>query len=155
MDSASSELFVEATKRYDLNFKSAEKSKSVPHASSADLNKMFESYASKYPFASIEDPFDQDDWHGWIAMTAGLGKKTQIVGDDLLVTLVRLRWPILVEFQKLMQEKPAMLFYLRWIKLELLPSPSRLQTWQSPMIGELWYHTDQARLKTLSLQTWL
>lgn len=86
MDSASSELFVEGTKKYDLNFKNPEKSKSVPHASSADLNKTFESYASKYPFALIEDPFDQDDWQGWVAMTAGLGKKTQIVGDDLLVT---------------------------------------------------------------------
>lgn len=35
---------------------------------------------------SIEDPFDQDDWEGYVHMTSQLGEKVQIVGDDLLVT---------------------------------------------------------------------
>lgn len=35
---------------------------------------------------SIEDPFDQDDWEGYCALTAKLGERVQIVGDDLLVT---------------------------------------------------------------------
>jgi len=50
------------------------------------LFKIYESYATKYPITSIEDPFDQDDWEGWIHITNKLGGKCQIVGDDLLVT---------------------------------------------------------------------
>lgn len=41
---------------------------------------------SAYPLVSIEDPLDEDDWAGWTAMTASLGSKLQIVGDDLFVT---------------------------------------------------------------------
>ena len=40
----------------------------------------------KYPLVSIEDPFDQDDFESYVAMTKELGDKVQIVGDDLLVT---------------------------------------------------------------------
>jgi len=39
-----------------------------------------------YPLVSIEDPLDEDDWAGWAKMTAELGGKIQIVGDDLFVT---------------------------------------------------------------------
>ena len=39
-----------------------------------------------YPIVSIEDPLDEDDWAGWTKMTAELGSKIQIVGDDLFVT---------------------------------------------------------------------
>ena len=39
-----------------------------------------------YPLVSIEDPLDEDDWAGWAKMTAELGNKIQIVGDDLFVT---------------------------------------------------------------------
>ena len=41
---------------------------------------------ASYPIVSIEDPLDEDDWAGWAKMTAGLGSKIQIVGDDLFVT---------------------------------------------------------------------
>jgi enolase len=41
---------------------------------------------ASYPIVSIEDPLDEDDWDGWAKMTAELGKKIQIVGDDLFVT---------------------------------------------------------------------
>ena len=41
---------------------------------------------SAYPLLSIEDPLDEDDWSGWAKMTASLGSKVQIVGDDLFVT---------------------------------------------------------------------
>jgi len=40
----------------------------------------------KYPIVSIEDPFDQDDFETYTKMTAMVGDKVQIVGDDLLVT---------------------------------------------------------------------
>ena len=39
-----------------------------------------------YPLLSIEDPLDEDDWDGWTNLTAQLGDKIQIVGDDLFVT---------------------------------------------------------------------
>ncbi len=42
--------------------------------------------AADYPIVSIEDPLAEDDWAGWSAMTAELGNKIQIVGDDLFVT---------------------------------------------------------------------
>ncbi len=46
------------------------------------------SCATAYPIVSIEDPLDEEDWEGWAAMTAALGDKIQIVGDDLFVTNV-------------------------------------------------------------------
>ncbi|TKJ18792.1 phosphopyruvate hydratase [Blastococcus sp. CCUG 61487] len=39
-----------------------------------------------YPIVSIEDPLDEQDWDGWIALTAALGDRVQLVGDDLFVT---------------------------------------------------------------------
>ena len=39
-----------------------------------------------YPIVSIEDPLSEEDWDGWVAMTAALGDRVQIVGDDLFVT---------------------------------------------------------------------
>jgi len=53
---------------------------------------MIQAYAgmvSKYPVVSIEDGLAEDDWSGWKAMTDLLGKKIQIVGDDLFVTNVK------------------------------------------------------------------
>ncbi len=44
------------------------------------------SWVNKYPFASIEDPFAEDDWENWSKFTEKVGDKIQIVGDDLLVT---------------------------------------------------------------------
>jgi enolase len=44
--------------------------------------------AAAYPIVSIEDPLDEEDWEGWAAMTAELGSKLQLVGDDLFVTNV-------------------------------------------------------------------
>ena len=43
---------------------------------------------ASYPIVSIEDPLDEEDWAGWTAITAALGDKTQLVGDDLFVTNV-------------------------------------------------------------------
>jgi enolase len=43
-------------------------------------------WARRYPIRSIEDPLEENDWRGWKALTDALGKKLQIVGDDLFVT---------------------------------------------------------------------
>ncbi|OUJ13788.1 phosphopyruvate hydratase [Acetobacter sp. DsW_063] len=45
-----------------------------------------ESLASRYPIVSIEDGLAEDDWEGWALLTAALGEKVQLVGDDLFVT---------------------------------------------------------------------
>ena len=42
--------------------------------------------AARYPIASIEDGMAEDDWDGWVALTAELGARLQLVGDDLFVT---------------------------------------------------------------------
>ena len=54
--------------------------------SSADLIKYYAELVANYPIVSIEDPLSEDDWDGWVAMTAEMGSKIQIVGDDLFVT---------------------------------------------------------------------
>lgn len=47
---------------------------------------MYKEWARDYPIVSIEDPFDQDDFGSYGALTAEIGSQVQIVGDDLLVT---------------------------------------------------------------------
>jgi enolase len=54
--------------------------------SSAEMIAYYSSLVSAYPLVSIEDPLDEDDWDGWAAITAELGSKVQLVGDDLFVT---------------------------------------------------------------------
>jgi len=41
---------------------------------------------ASYPLVTIEDPLDENDWDGWVALTAAIGDKVQLVGDDLFVT---------------------------------------------------------------------
>jgi len=54
---------------------------------SADENVRFlEDLVSRYPIISIEDGMAEDDWEGWKALTEAIGKKVQLVGDDLFVT---------------------------------------------------------------------
>lgn len=48
----------------------------------------WEKLVDKYPIVSIEDGLDEEDWEGWVKMTEKLGKKVQLVGDDLFVTNV-------------------------------------------------------------------
>ncbi len=48
--------------------------------------KYYEDLCARYPIASIEDGLGEDDWEGWQALTASLGNKVQLVGDDLYVT---------------------------------------------------------------------
>ena len=52
----------------------------------AEMVDYYAELVDAYPLVSIEDPLDEDDWDGWKALTDLLGKKVQIVGDDLFVT---------------------------------------------------------------------
>ena len=54
--------------------------------SSAEMVAFWVDWVNKYPIVSLEDGLAQDDWEGWKALTAEVGDKVQIVGDDLLVT---------------------------------------------------------------------
>jgi len=55
----------------------------------AEMVKMYAEWVDRYPIFSIEDGLAEDDWDGWKLLTATLGSKIQLVGDDLFVTNVR------------------------------------------------------------------
>ncbi len=78
-DVASSEFYNEETKLYDL--KSENKA-----LSAEEMVSYYEQLIKKYPIISIEDGLDENDWAGWKVLTKKLGKKVQLVGDDLFVT---------------------------------------------------------------------
>ena len=82
MDAANSELWDAKKKKYVFH-KSSGKA-----VSSDELVKFWESWVKKYPIISIEDGMAEDDWNGWKNLTDALGKKVQLVGDDLFVTNV-------------------------------------------------------------------
>jgi enolase len=50
------------------------------------MAELYASWCERYPIFSIEDGLAEDDWDGWVALTARLGGRVQIVGDDLFVT---------------------------------------------------------------------
>ena len=53
---------------------------------SAEMISYYQELATGYPLVSLEDGLAEDDWPGWVALTAALGEKLQLVGDDLFVT---------------------------------------------------------------------
>ncbi len=55
---------------------------------SAQMQEYYEALCADFPIVSIEDAMDEEDWDGWKAITASLGTKVQLVGDDLFVTNV-------------------------------------------------------------------
>lgn len=83
MDVAASEFFKDG--KYDLDFKNPQNlGKDIKTGD--EMIKIYQDFVDKYDLISIEDPFDQDDWDSYTKLTAAVGKKVQIVGDDLLVT---------------------------------------------------------------------
>jgi len=81
LDPASSEFFING--KYD--FKKAGKGMVK---SSEEMVKYYEKLTTNYPIDSIEDGMAESDWRGWNLLTAEIGHKTQLVGDDLFVTNV-------------------------------------------------------------------
>ena len=80
MDAASSEWKSEKGKGF------YKQPKSGKEFTSDELIAHWESLVDKYPIISIEDGLDEEDWEGWQRMTAKIGHKVQLVGDDLFVT---------------------------------------------------------------------
>ena len=62
------------------------KAERKPKKTSSEMIDYYESLSKKFPILSIEDGLAEDDWKGWKEMTARLGNKIQLVGDDLFVT---------------------------------------------------------------------
>jgi enolase len=54
-----------------------------------DMVRMYEDWIGRYPIVSIEDGLAEDDWEGWALLTKTLGRRIQLVGDDLFVTNVK------------------------------------------------------------------
>ncbi|MEO6187241.1 MAG: phosphopyruvate hydratase [Ginsengibacter sp.] len=83
MDPAVSEMFLTKEKVYHFHKSDGKK------LSSEEMVDFWESWVKQYPIISIEDGMAEDDWQGWRLMTERLGKKIQLVGDDLFVTNVK------------------------------------------------------------------
>ncbi|NLY71938.1 MAG: phosphopyruvate hydratase [Clostridiales bacterium] len=79
LDVAATEMYDEKTKLYDMSGEGVKKS-------AEEMVEYYDMLISKYPIISIEDGLAEDDWDGWKLMTDRLGKKVQLVGDDLFVT---------------------------------------------------------------------
>ena len=77
LDAASSEFYDKDKGVY--NFEGGEHS-------AEDMVKVYEELVENYPIVSIEDPLQEDDWEGYTKLTAEIGDKVQIVGDDFFVT---------------------------------------------------------------------
>lgn len=78
-------LDVAATELYDNGMYVFHKAGGA-RRSAADLVELYRRWAEQYPLISIEDGLSEDDWEGWKLLTKELGKKLQLVGDDLFVT---------------------------------------------------------------------
>ena len=82
LDAAASEFY--DAKRNVYHFESTGEDKT-----SEQMVAYWEKLTSSYPIVSIEDGLSEDDWNGWKLLTDGIGKKIQLVGDDLFVTNVK------------------------------------------------------------------
>ena len=80
LDPAASEFYDKDKKKYI--FKKSDKTEKT----SEQMVEYFAKWVSQYPIISIEDGMAEDDWDGWKKLTDALGKKVQLVGDDLFVT---------------------------------------------------------------------
>ncbi|AEX86231.1 enolase [Marinitoga sp. 1135] len=80
LDCAASEYYDEEKKVYNIDGKELTADEAMEY---------YEMLVDKYPIVSIEDPFDQEDWEAYQKFTEKVGKKVQIVGDDLYVTNVK------------------------------------------------------------------
>ncbi len=79
LDVAASEFFGKGGGKPDYRFEGRRRS-------SAEMARIYRSWISRYKLLSIEDPMAEDDWAGWTSLTAAVGSKVRVVGDDLFVT---------------------------------------------------------------------
>jgi enolase len=75
LDAAASEFYAEGAYRFEGSQRTA-----------SEMTAIFAEWLDAYPIVSIEDPLNEEDWQGWSELTARLGGRVQIVGDDIFVT---------------------------------------------------------------------
>jgi enolase len=75
IDAAATEFYAEDGYRFEGAAKDA-----------AEMTRIYTEWLDAYPIVSLEDPLSEEDWAGWQALTAAIGDRVQIVGDDLFVT---------------------------------------------------------------------
>jgi enolase len=75
IDAAASEFYADGSYTFDGGKKSA-----------AEMISIYASWLDGYPIVSLEDPLNEEDWDGWRELTAELGDRVQLVGDDIFVT---------------------------------------------------------------------
>ena len=75
IDAAASEFYSDGTYRFEGSQKS-----------SAEMTGIYGEWLEQYPIVSLEDPLAEEDWPGWRELTAALGDRVQVVGDDIFVT---------------------------------------------------------------------
>ena len=80
IDPAASEFYEKASKKYV--FKKSDKSARTPE----QMAEFWAGWVRQYPIVSLEDGMSEEDWEGWKIVTKELGKKIQLVGDDIFVT---------------------------------------------------------------------
>lgn len=85
IDAASSELYDEASGLYVFPGESAMNGREI-RRTAGEMVDYYKRLIGKFPVCSIEDGLQEDDWEGWKRLTDELGKKIQLVGDDLFVT---------------------------------------------------------------------
>lgn len=85
LDVAASELYDKERNGYYFPGESTMQGKEVARTS-AEMIAYYEKLTEEYPIASIEDGLEEEDWEGWQEMTKRLGRRIQLVGDDLFVT---------------------------------------------------------------------
>ena len=93
MDCAASEFSVEKDGKFFYNYKQLSngtpKDPNGKELSDDEQIAYLEELITKYPIDSIEDGLDENDWEGWKKLTARIGDRCQLVGDDLFVTNVK------------------------------------------------------------------
>jgi enolase len=82
LDPAASEFYDKEKKKYV--FSKSDKSEKSPE----QMARYWEDWTKKYPIASLEDGMSENDWEGWKILTDAVGKRVQLVGDDIFVTNV-------------------------------------------------------------------
>ena len=133
LDVASSEFYNKETGKY--HFEGGDREAGY-------MLDLYENLINEYPIVSIEDPFQEEGWEDWAAITSKLGDRLQFVGDDLLVT------------------NPARL--AKGIELGAansrsvpLPRPSTPSSWPPRTASPPWFPTVPARPRTPPSPTWL
>ena len=80
LDAAATEFFEDG--EYGYHWSGGER------RDAAGMVEFWKEWVDKYPIRSLEDPLDENDWHGWKQLTDAVGERVQIVGDDIFVTNV-------------------------------------------------------------------